>query len=137
MTKKETELINKAMMFCVDKHQGQLYGDNPFFQHPLQVYEIIEKLKPNDVSLQIAALEHDLLEQTQTTEKEILKEFGADVLSLVIEVTKTAYNTFPKLQSQRGILLKYVDRSCNISHIDDWPKDKQQRYLNKSIFWKK
>ncbi len=136
MNKRNIELINKAMMFAVDKHRDQLYGDKPFIHHPLQVYEIIQNLLPDDSELQIAAILHDTLEQTETTKNEIEKEFGTAVMELVDEVTKTGYNTFPKLESPRAVSLKFADRLANLVNMKDWTKEKQTRYINKSKFWK-
>lgn len=132
----EYKILNKAYYFALEKHKDQKYGEKDFLYHPLQVYEIISLIKPTDLNLRVAALLHDCME-SGSTKNEIQEIFGEDVANLVEEVTKTDWNRFPNLKTQRGILLKYADRSCNISNIDDWPKEKQQRYLNKSIFWKK
>ncbi len=131
----DNNLINKAYLFALDKHKGQKYGDKDFIYHPLQVYEITTLLQPADINLRVAAILHDTLEDTQTTPEEIQKEFNRDVAGLVVEVTKTAYNTFPSLKTRRGIILKFADRMSNLINITDWSGERQEKYLKKSKFW--
>ncbi len=136
MSKKDNLLLNKAINFVNKAHENQTYGDQPFVYHPLQVYEVITLLKPADVNLRVAALLHDTIEDTETTKEQIEKEFNSDVAELVSEVSKTSYNTFPNLKSTRGIVLKFADRLCNLSSMMAWSEEKQERYRNKSKFWK-
>ena len=135
MLKKDIELLNKAMELANKTHENQTYGNQPFVYHPLQVYEIITLLKPEDINLRCAGLLHDCIESGLKKE-EIEKETNEDIASLVEEVTKTGYNKFPNLKTQRGIFLKYVDRMCNLANMQDWSKERIATYLQKSIFWK-
>lgn len=128
--------IIKAKRFMYAKHKGQKYGQHPFTIHPMEVFSIIELLFPADTQLQCAALLHDVIENANTTYEELRKEFGAEVANLVDEVTKTAYNTFPNLETQRGVCLKFADRLSNLSHMEKWSKREQKLYIEKSIFWK-
>lgn len=132
----DNELLNKAYFFAKEKHKNQLYGVVGFIYHPLQVYEIIKLLCPLDINLQIAALLHDVLEDTKTSYKELEKEFNEDVTALVKEVTKSEYNTFPNLKTQRGYQLKFADRLSNLSNMQEWSERRKRKYMKKSRFWK-
>ena len=81
-------LIMKAFNFAEKAHEGQKReSGEPYFTHPCYVSEILVDLKM-DASTIVAALLHDVLEDTPVTEDEMRKEFGEEVLSLVNGVTK-------------------------------------------------
>lgn len=128
-------LIGKAYKFAKLKHAGQKYGDKPFIYHPIQVAKIVKMLCPLDYSLIAAAYLHDTMEDCGVSMFELQANFNTDVARLVWEVTKTKYNTFPNLSSVRGIILKYADRTANLSNIYLWDEKRQQKYLLKSKFW--
>ncbi len=128
--------IQRALTFATEKHKGQFYGTKDFIYHPLQVYEIIKLIAPDDINLQAASLLHDILENTAISYDALEKEFGSDVAFLVNEVTKTSYNTFPSLLTQRGYQLKFADRLSNLSNMDGWSDRRKRKYMKKSRFWK-
>lgn len=128
-------ILNKALSFAQVKHKGQEYNGQPFIVHPIMTASLLEVLGA-DENLICAGYLHDILEDTETTYEELEEKFNEDVASLVLEVTKTEYNTFPNLKTRRGILLKFADRMSNLMHIESWSPEKQQRYLEKSKFWK-
>lgn len=130
------EIVRKARLFATSKHRGQKYNKQDFIVHPIEVFEVIRLLCPEDINLQVAALLHDVIEDTTTTYEEVERKFGADVASLVKEVTKTGYNVFPNLKTQRGVVLKLADRLCNLKNMKIWNKEKQEKYIKKSTFWK-
>lgn len=129
-------ILDSAFNFASKKHQGQRYGNKPFIFHPLQVFRIIELLCPEDEKLQTAALLHDVIEDADVTKEQLQKKFGKDVADLVFEVTKTDSNTFPHLKTQRGVILKFADRTANLSNMQNWDKEKIEKYIMKSRFWK-
>jgi len=128
--------IDKAYEFAKQKHAEQKYSGRPFIYHPLQTFRVLEILVPDDENLLMAALLHDTLEDTKTTYDELKTMFNEDIANLVQEVTKSEYNTFPHLKTQRGVLLKFADRTSNLSNITSWDKPKQLKYIRKSRFWK-
>jgi GTP diphosphokinase / guanosine-3',5'-bis(diphosphate) 3'-diphosphatase len=129
--------VEEAKIFAKIFHEGQKYGKRDFFtSHPLKVYGIIKRLVPKDYNLQIAALCHDLLEDTPCTYMEIEDNFGRDVAELVLDVTKTESNTFPYLKKQRSVILKFADRLHNLSCMEHWSQDRKKAYIKKSKFWK-
>jgi GTP pyrophosphokinase len=135
-------IVHNAYLFAKKAHKGQAYNGRSFMYHPMQVKKIITFLFPLDYELQAAAILHDTVEDCGITYKTLKEEFGERVAKLVREVTKkkpmdksrSAY--FPHLYTLKGIILKFADRLCNLSNMDNWPEHKKQWYLNKSKFWK-
>lgn len=136
-------MSNLAKEFAAKKHQGQLRDDGktPSTAHHNQVAEIVKIVAPTDHNLIAAAYLHDVIEDTETTYKELVKVFNQDVADLVMEVTdegkKDSYGKyFPRLKTQRGIMLKFADRLSNLADMDVWHEPRRLHYLKRSKFWK-
>ena len=136
--KGEYKLVQKAILFAKEKHKGQEYNGKPYYVHPFETAEIIKAIPhlAKDENLIAAAILHDVTEDCGVTYEELKKLFNEDIASLVREVTKSSYNTFPNLKTQRGICLKLADRLDNVSHMHSWSEEKKQKYLDKTKFWK-
>lgn len=134
--------IQKAIEFAKEKHKGQLRDDGRdyFTAHLEKVGRMLELLTDNEDIISAGYL-HDVIEDTDVTYEELVKEFGVTVSDLVMEVTdegeKDNYGKyFPRLKTKEGILIKFCDRASNISDMEEWSEKRQQHYLNKSKFWK-
>lgn len=91
----DRNLIAKAFEFAKKAHEGQRReGGESYITHPLAAAEIIANLKLDSATI-AACLMHDVLEDTDITEKEMEKEFGKEVTFLVKGVTKLADLTDP------------------------------------------
>jgi GTP pyrophosphokinase len=134
------DIIKKAKEFATKKHKGQLDdSDLPYINHPIMVASIISMVSM-DKNLIAAAYLHDIIEDTQTTYEELIKEFNQDVADLVMEVTHEGQKDeigyyFPRLHTQRGIILKFADRLSNLSRMEPWNQKRRDQYLRKSKFW--
>ncbi len=143
-----TGLFLKALRFAAEKHNDQRRKDakaSPYINHPIQVAEILWRVGDvRDITLLVASLLHDTIEDTGTTPEEIKANFGEDVLALVLEVTDD--KSLPKqvrkqLQVEhaphktRGAkLLKLADKISNVQDIitsppRDWSWERRQEYL--------
>jgi (p)ppGpp synthase/HD superfamily hydrolase len=136
------EIIIKAMKFARKKHGDTLddNGKNIYETHLHMVYKAIKLFIPKDYTLQAASLLHDTLEDTDTTYEELVKEFNQEVADLVMEVTHEGQKDevgyyFPRLKTQKGILLKFADRLSNLSRMEPWDQKRRDQYLRKSKFW--
>ena len=83
----------KAITYIVPKHEGQPRKDGitPYIVHPLRVAMILRAVgfnEFNDSDLMIAALFHDLVEDTDPEVEEIESEFNAKIALIVKEVSK-------------------------------------------------
>lgn len=77
--------IIKALYFAALAHDGQTRKetDIPYIVHPVEVAMILQENNLNE-NIIIAGLLHDILEDTNRTHEDIIKNFGEDILKLVI-----------------------------------------------------
>ena len=86
--------IEEAFEFAKKVHDGQFrVSGEPYIIHPVEVLKILLGLKADTHTL-IAALLHDVIEDTDTTPEQVKEMFGEDVLSLVQGVTKLSKYQF-------------------------------------------
>ena len=143
-------LIQKAYIFAKVGHGNQKrHSGDIYFSHPLAVAEILVDLKLDEASI-IAALLHDLVEDTEITLEEIEKGFGEQVAKLVDGVTKLSKiesiptservaENFRKLtlamsEDIRVLLIKLADRLHNMRTIFYMPsKEKKIKKARESL----
>lgn len=135
-------VVWKAREFARWKHAEQKDDEGlPYFSAHLNVVaNLIMLIAPDDPNLMAAAFLHDTIEDTKTTEEELRGVFGDDITDLVMEVTHEGNKDregyyFPRLKTQRGIILKFADRLSNLSRMTAWDDRRQHQYLKKSKFW--
>lgn len=134
------EIENKAMDKAFKLHAGQKDDEGrEYFTHLVQVVCILHAIGADYETLSAAWL-HDSIEDTDYTPTELLNDFGKEIHDLVMEVTHEGKADnygyyFPRLQSKRGIMIKFADRLSNLSRMRSWCEDRQLHYLRKSKFW--
>jgi len=135
MTSNETNELLKAISFAADKHRFQRRKDTektPYINHPVNVALTLSEIGGVDeLTLLVAAVLHDTIEDTDTAPEEIARLFGKDVLAIVLEVTDD--KTLPKEERKKlqvlhaphksdpAKKLKLADKICNISDIISHP----------------
>ena len=83
-----SERVHNALRFATEKHHGQKrIGGDDYITHPIAVCEMIRAQGLGE-EYQIAALFHDLLEDTDATEEEILQLGSDEILTAVKLLTK-------------------------------------------------
>lgn len=82
-------LAGAAAAFAVRAHDGQVRTGTlfPYVTHPLGVAHILRELYDDEI-LEAAGYLHDVVEDTDVTEDDILGRFGPDVTFLVMAVTR-------------------------------------------------
>ncbi len=81
--------IDKIIDFATLKHQGQFrIGGEAYISHPLAVKDILVAKGIKDNKFVATAILHDILEDTDVTEDDILELTDEDVLSAVKLLTK-------------------------------------------------
>ena len=124
-----TPLLAKAISFAQQKHANQKRKSSglPYITHLAGVATLITVFKKskNLEALVCAGYLHDTLEDTDTTEEELLKEFGPLICSLVVELTnksditretKLSYLKRKMLDmSNYALTIKLCDRLHNLS----------------------
>ncbi len=147
--KKEIELIEKAYQTAKTAHEGQArYSGEPYIIHPVEVTRILLYLGMDYESL-IAALLHDVVEDTDITIGQIASMFGDDVATLVGGVTKlgkvplstkeeTQAENIRKMliamnQDIRVIIIKLADRLHNMRTLEYMRPQKQKEKALETI----
>ena len=138
----DKELILKAFLLAKDLHDGQSrFSGEPYIVHPIEVAKILVNLGLDTPSV-IAALLHDVIEDTDETKEEVEKTFGKEVAFLVDGVTKLGkVNIKSKIEQQaenirkmllamaedvRVIIIKLADRLHNMRTLDYMFEQKQR-----------
>ncbi len=145
----DEEKLDRAFLYAYDKHKNQKRASGEsYIIHPINVAEIVSKFYLDENSI-IAALLHDVLEDTDAAEEEIEKQFGLDVLFLVKSLTKIGkieYKSREEKQADnfrkmivsmakdiRVILIKLADRLHNMRTICYLNKEKQLRISRETM----
>jgi len=139
--------ILSAFKFAFSKHKGQVRkSGEPYIEHCIGVYKILESWGVENQELLIAALLHDVVEDTDTETTQISKKFGRDVALLVESVTQLKIgeekdkdiNTLKKIINglyidPRVSLLKLADRYHNLCTLQYMPTEKRERKAKESV----
>lgn len=124
----KNELLNKAYLFALEKHKGQEYNGKPYITHPVQTYQLLSLIAPDDSNLLIAGLLHDVREDQGVTKETLVAEFNEDVADLVSQVSKDEKKDFP-ITSFRGLTLKVADNLANVSNGGSLPNPERRAKL--------
>ena len=80
--------VYKAFVFAEKHHRGQIRkSGEQYIHHPIEVAETLAELRMDSRTL-MAALLHDVIEDTLATKEELIDLFGEDVALLVDGVSK-------------------------------------------------
>jgi (p)ppGpp synthase/HD superfamily hydrolase len=79
------DLIKETIIFIQTAHEGQLYGELPYFLHPIKVANNILNATENEY---LAALLHDVVEDTDYTVSDIAEGWNTEVADIVALLTK-------------------------------------------------
>lgn len=138
-----------AVMFAAERHRNQRRKDaeaSPYINHPIALAHLLATTGGvDDVDVLRAAILHDTVEDTETTETELRERFGEAVADIVMEVTDD--KALPKQRrkelqvehaphkSRGAALVKLADKTCNLRDIAaappaDWPLARRQEYFD-------
>ena len=126
--------LDKAIAFAVRAHAGQLDRDGtPHIHHSLRVMELVRAIVPKDEEMQVAAVLHDVIEDTPFTEEDIRRRFGDRVMRIVLGVTRMpgeVYADFVRraAQDQDSRLLKVCDVTDNLRRSEAAGDEIAKRY---------
>lgn len=109
-----SDLIGQAALFAADAHEGQTrkYTGEPYVTHCNAVGAIVQKAGADEATVAAAYL-HDTLEDTATKYDHVVREFGAEVADLVVELTKVYTEETYRDQKERKALER--DRLARVS----------------------
>ncbi len=143
------EDVYNAYLFGAAAHQGQKRrSGEAYIHHPLAVADILGDLKLDRCSI-VAAILHDVIEDTPTAKEQIAELFGDDVAHLVDGVSKISQlefesrehaeaENFRKMlmamsQDIRVILIKLADRLHNMRTLDALPPTKRKAIARQTL----
>src|SRR5689334_747173 len=143
------EPVLAAASYAAEKHAQQKrkgLSGTPYVNHLLEVAHLIAANSDEaDTNLLVAALLHDVVEDTPVTIGEVEERFGSDVAGLVAEVTDD--KSLPKekrkalqvqnapKKSHRAQLIKLADKISNLRSIiasppADWSYERKRQYFD-------
>ena len=135
-----TDSLRLALEFAKAKHKGQKrIGGADYITHPIAVSEIVNG-QGFDENYQITALFHDLLEDTDTTEEEILKYGNQKILEAVKLLTKkkgydmAEYVSAIK-QNPIAFAVKAADRLHNLQCAIVTDEEFKRKYILETLDW--
>jgi len=149
LKKRHIKQLKAAFEFGAEAHKGQTRktgGD--YIWHPVAVAEILADIQLDHESL-IAAILHDVVEDTPYTKQDIIERFGENVAEIVDGVTKLGKLEFDNPQEAqaenfrkmvlamsrdiRVILIKLADRLHNMRTLGVMRPDKQRRIARETL----
>ena len=136
----DIELIGRAYDVAEEMHRSQLRkSGEPYLIHPMAVAEILADLGMDEETI-VAGLLHDVVEDTEYTEKQLVADFGEEVGLLVDGVTKLGSLKFQSKEERqaenlrkmflamskdiRVLIIKLSDRLHNLRTINYMTHDK-------------
>lgn len=152
---KELEMIQKAFEFANEAHKGvRRRSGEPYILHPIAVAKIVVSNIGLGYKSIIAALLHDVVEDTDYTVDDLRSLFGDKVATLVEGLTKikTVLDNEDKAQQKsmqaenfkrilltlnddvRVVLIKLADRLHNCRTIEFMPEHKRDKILSETMF---
>jgi GTP diphosphokinase / guanosine-3',5'-bis(diphosphate) 3'-diphosphatase len=140
--KADVRTVQGAYEFAEESHRGQLRkSGEPFIEHPLGVAHILADLGMDTTTL-VAALLHDVVEDTELSVQEVERDFGEDVARIVDGLTKLDRITFrSREQAQaenirkmmvamardiRVLIIKLADRLHNMRTLGSLSRVRQE-----------
>ena len=149
LAENQVQSVLKAYEFAEQCHKGQLrQSGEPYITHPLAVAIILADMHLDHEGL-MAALLHDVLEDTHINKKELIDHFGSTVAELVdgvsklseIEFTSKAERQAESFQKMtlamskdiRVLLIKLADRLHNMRTIHGLSPEKRRRIARETL----
>lgn len=140
--------ILEAANYAANKHAQQRRKGieaTPYINHPLEVAHLLISVgEVYNENILVAALLHDIIEDTETQPEELAQQFGREVLAYILEVTDD--KSLPKQERKRlqianapalsegAKLIKLADKISNVRAVictppQEWPVSQQHEYV--------
>ncbi len=138
----DLDAIDRAITVATEAHDGQRRASGEeYICHPLAVAEILVDLGMDSEAV-VAAILHDVVEDTPLELADIRRMFGGDVAALVdgvTKITKIKFSTKEEQQAEnvrkmllamsediRVVIIKLADRLHNMRTCGGWPEQKRR-----------
>jgi GTP pyrophosphokinase len=149
ISEKEVAALRKAYVFAGQAHKGQVRrSGEPYLSHPLEVTNYLADMRLDKTTL-VAALLHDVLEDTDTTAAALRESFGREVAGLVEGVTKITriQEVSPEVRRAetirkiilamtddiRVVFIKLADRVHNLKTLGFLDEERQRQIARETL----
>lgn len=149
LSREDLTLMGEALVMAAEAHGTQLRSSgDPYVVHPVQVASVLADMGLDRDTL-VAAMLHDVLEDTEVPAAEVASRFGAEVITLVDGVTKLGKLPFRSIEEYqaenlrkmflvmakdiRVVLIKLADRLHNMRTLQALRQDKQLRIARETM----
>jgi guanosine-3',5'-bis(diphosphate) 3'-pyrophosphohydrolase len=149
LSPEQTALVQQAYVVARDAHEGQMRSSgDPYITHPVAVASILAEITLDHETL-MAALLHDVIEDTEYSKDDLAEIFGATIADLVEGVSKLEKLKFKDkkefqvenyrkmimamTQDIRVILIKLADRTHNMRTLGSLRPDKRRRIARETL----
>ena len=149
LSKVQIDLLKEAYIVARDAHEGQMRSSGePYITHPVAVAHNLAKMNLDHETL-MAALLHDVIEDTPVTKDELAELFGNTVAELVEGVSKLdklKFDNKEEMQAEnfrkmvlamtqdiRVILIKLADRTHNMRTLGALRPEKRRRIARETL----
>ncbi len=135
MTPGEADNLNMAIKYATSAHAGQYrkFSGDPYIVHPLRVMQAVEH---RPLTTRIAAVLHDVVEDTDHTLDDVKLYFGQEVRTLVDALTRRPgeeYRGFIQRALEAGpeaVAIKVADLRDNLASTQLPPEALRRQYSN-------
>lgn len=145
----QVQEIYRAYLLGAEAHEGQSrVSGEPYISHPVAVARILVEMRMDSKSI-IAAILHDVIEDTPTVKENITEQFGEEVAELVdgvSKLTKIDFRSKAEAQAEnfrkmmlamvkdiRVIIIKLADRLHNMRTLEVMHPDKRRRIAHETM----
>ncbi len=145
----QIKAVRRAYFYAEQAHDGQRRkSGEPYVTHPLAVASILAGMHMDHQSL-MAAMLHDVIEDTEVSREGLENQFGqavADIVDGVSKLTHLEFETRAEAQAEnfqkmvlamavdiRVILVKLADRLHNMRTLGAMPPEKQRRIARETL----
>jgi len=149
LAKEQVNGVKRAYFYAEQAHEGQIrHSGDAYISHPLAVASILSEMHMDHQSL-MAAMLHDVIEDTGITKTAIKSQFGntvADLVDGVSKLNKITFSSRAEAQAEnfqkmamamakdlRVILVKIADRLHNMRTLKVLTPDKRRRIARETL----